>query len=359
MFINYLNLRNFRNFDNLEKAFDPNNNINVLIAPNGMGKSNLLESIYYLSYLRSFRNVSDKELIRKGEKNFFLHGKFFGKEMTDDVKIQFNSKKEIFYNDKKIQKHSEIISKILTVIFSIEDVNIITGNPAIRRRYFDMFFSIIDNNYMYQLRTCFHILKQKNVLLKQKNRDSLLDVYDKQLSVCMEYIQTKRRKMIEEINDVFQINYQEIGCFNEKTKILYLPSIKSNNSDDISKDLLNVRNRDYEYGFSTSGIHKDNYLFLLNGVNFSKYASYGQIRLASLVLKYIQNLFFLKKYNEYPILLLDDVIIELDRIRQNKFIKSIIDKNQIFITIANKENISYIYDTKKVNEIRINNGKTE
>jgi DNA replication and repair protein RecF len=359
LFINHLNLKNFRNYENLEIEFDLKNNINILIAPNGMGKSNFLEAIYYLSYLRSFRNVLDKELIKKGNKFFYLHGKFINNNFSDDVIVKFNNKKEIEYNNKKIQKHSELIGKILTVIFCIDDIFIIIGNPTIRRRYFDMFFSIIDKEYMVHLKTYQNIIKQKNVLLKQKNRDDILSIYDIQLATSIGYIQNKRKELIEDINSIFQLKYQEIGNFTEKTKIIYVPCLKSINSEDLIKELNNDRRNDYEYGFCTSGLHKDNYLFLLNGISFSKYASYGQIRLASLIIKYIQNLFFFKIYDEKPILLLDDVIIELDRYRQINFINKIIENNQIFITIANKENISYIYDNNPTNEIKINYGNAE
>jgi DNA replication and repair protein RecF len=351
--------KNFRNYEDLNISFDTNTFLNIIIAPNGMGKSNFLEAIHYLSYLRPFRNVLDTELIKKGNTSFYLAGNFIDSDLSHEVIIKYQKKKDIFYNNKKIKKHSEIIGSILSVLFSVDDLFIIIGNPLIRRKYFDMFFSIIDKEYMYNLKTYQIILKQKNYLIKLKNRDDLINIYNQQMSKCIDYIQNKRIEFTEEIDKIFQLKYKEVGNFKEKTKILYVPSIKYKDQSDLISKLNENRKKDNEFGFCTIGPHKDNYLFLLNGVNFSKFASFGQIRLAALIIKIIQNITFYKIHKINPILLIDDVILELDKERQRNFIDQIIGNNQIFITIANKDNIPYLYDKSIVREIRINNGKYE
>jgi len=356
VYINQINAINFRNYKNLQLNFDPKNSINLIIAPNGSGKSNLLEIIYYLSYLRPFRNVSDKELINLGENNFFLEGKFIKENLSNLISVKLSKVKEVYFNKKKVKKYSEILGKISTVLFSNEDILIISGNPNIRRKYFDMFFSILDFNYLAMLTKYQSILKQKNFLIKtDKENNQLLDIYDFQLSECIIYITNFKNKFIEIINNMFQNKFLNIGMFEERVKILYLPNIKEvQNPIEILKY---SRKRDKEFGFCTVGLHRDNYMFLINGRSFTKYASLGQMRLASLVLKIIQSELFFEKDNNPPILLIDDVILELDLERKKSFLNTITDKNQIFITITDREKIGLISNKKIINEVNIIDGR--
>lgn len=346
----------FRNYSSLNLETDKK--FNFLISPNGMGKTNLLELIYFLSHLRSFRSVNEKELIKKGESYFFAECSYINNENFYNVKIKYKSdKKEVYLNEKKIRKYSDILGKFLTVYFGSEDISIITGSPVIRRKFFDIFFSVLDREYLNLLIEFKNIIKKKNFVLKKKDL-SLISVYNKQLSNIIFYIQKKREEFIKKINLIFNNYYSEIGNFIDKTNILYIPSIEGkDNPSTIYSKLDENKNKEIEFGYSFLGIHRDQYIFLINGINFNKYASFGQTRLAALILKIIQAIFYKEKYNTSPILLLDDVILELDKERKKRFLNFISNFDQCFITITDRSFIEFIDDKNQVKEIEIEYGK--
>ncbi|HOV12881.1 MAG TPA: DNA replication and repair protein RecF [Spirochaetota bacterium] len=356
MYINSIQSLNFRNYKELNLEFAFLKPINLIIAPNGSGKSNLLEIIYYLTYLRPFRNVLDSELINRDSHFFFIKGEFLKNDITTSISVKYSKTKEINLNNKKIKKHSEIIGILLSVLFSNDDIFIICGSPMIRRKFFDMFISIMDKEYLLNLKKYQILLKHKNFILKTKNNLNLLDIYDEQLSKIIYNINLKRQKIIADINPIFQEKFCSIGMFKDRAKIIFLSNLKVKEEYsyiEIFNKLVEIRNKDIETGYSNFGIHKDNYLFLLNGIEFSKYASLGQMRLASLVLK-LTKLEYLKSVtNTEPIILLDDVILELDLQRQKKFIYSIPKENQMFITLTDKNKLIFTHDLNLINEINI------
>lgn len=356
MYIKKIKSINFRNYKELNLDLDLNKNLNLIVAPNGSGKSNLLEIIYYLTYLRPFRNVTDTELINRESSYFYINGEFEKNNLTTSISIKYSKTKEINLNNKKIKKHSEVIGVLLSVLFSNDDIFIINGNPLIRRKFFDMFISIMDKEYLVSLKKYQTLIKQKNFILKSGNNYNLIDIYDDQLSLCIDYINKKRYETIENINPIFQSKFSDIGNFKDKAKIVYISNLKlksSNSLIDIKNKLKDNRSKDIETGYTSVGIHRDNYLFLLNGIEFNKYASLGQIRLASLVLK-LTNLDYLKFITgTEPIILLDDVILELDLQRQKNFIDAIPRENQMFITLTDRNKFIFNYNSNSINEINI------
>ena len=359
MIIDKLIAQNFRNYKNLDLLFNRNKPINVIISPNGMGKSNLLELIYYFSYIRSFRNLYDKELIKKGNKSFFIECEYNNNQIDNKITIKYHKRKEIFINNKKVYKFSEVLGKLVTVLFCNEDIFIINGSPFIRRKFFDLLISTIDNKYLHYLRKYQELLKQKNFILKNKSNDDLLPVYNTQISQIILYIQKKRDEIITEINKIFQEVFSSIGLFDDKVKIVYSPSIKTSKDDhnEIIKFYNDNLNKELEYGFSIYGPHRDNYIFLINGIIFSKYASLGQTRLASIVLKFSQSEYYKKIFNIAPILLLDDVILELDTERQKRVLDKISDYQQMFITVTDKKYIKLFNNIDNINQIEIEKGQ--
>ena len=358
MFIEKLIANNFRNYKNLFLEFDKNKPINLIHSPNGMGKSNLLEMIYYLSYLRSFRNVLDKELINQEDNFFFIKSLFIEKDYINEIQIKYKNKKEVLLNNKKINRYLDIFGKVLSVLFCNEDIYIIVGSPVIKRKFFDIFISIYDKNYLKNLQKYNEILKQKNNVLKNKKDEALISVYNKQLANIIFYIQKSREGIIEKINSVFNNIYYSIGMFNNNVKIIYTPSIKKENisAEEIQEILEKNKKKELLYGYSLSGTHRDNYSFIINGIQFEKYASLGQVRLAALVLKLIKAEYLKKIFNTCPVLLLDDVILELDYQKQERFIKIISEYNQLFITVTRKDYINLFMDKERINEIEIENG---
>jgi len=339
---------NFRNYKDLKLNLT-NNKIHILKSPNGMGKTNIIELIFFLSYYRSFRNVKQRELIKINSDKCFIKAIYKRKNITNEkiIKIEQN-KKEIINNNKKIHKISESFADIIPILFCNEDIDIITGSPTIRRKFFDMFISILDKHYLLFLKDYYSLLKQKNFILKNKKNFDLLDIYDKQLSEIILKIKKERLNLIFYINQSFSKKYEDIGEFNQNVSILYNSNFKEmQDVNSIYNFLKKNRDKDIKFGYSLYGIHKDNYIFLMNNLPFEKYASLGQTRLASLVLKLIQAEYIKKKSNDSPIILIDDVILELDNKRQKNFIKEILDYEQIFITISDDK---YLLLFKDINE---------
>ena len=325
---------NFRNYSNIQLNFNSDEKYLILKAKNGTGKTNLIEFIYYFTYLKSFRNVLDQDLIKKNNENFIIKIEYEDSDFINEIKIKYkNKKKEIYFNNKLIKKTSEIFGKFISIIFSNDDLQIIIGNPSNRRKFFDMFFSIIDYEYFIYLKKYNSIIKQKNYLLKTKNNNKLIKIYNLQLSECIEYIIKKRENYINKISYDFSNKYQFIGNFDQKIKIIYKKSIENNTTS--INDFLNQKIiKELQFGFSIYGIHRDDFVFLINEQQFSKFASFGQARLASLVIKLIQAEYYFQYKNKLPILLFDDVILELDNIRKKKIIEEIMKYEQIFITFT-------------------------
>ncbi len=354
MFIENIKLINFRNYKDREFSFNKDIATNLIVAPNGSGKSNLLEAIYYLSYLRPFRNVNDNELIMKGEKSFFIKGDFKKNYFTSNVSVKFAKQKEVTYNNKRLAKYSELLGEILSVLFCNDDIFIIVGQQGLKRRFFDMFISLMDKSYMFNLKKYQTIVKQKNCLLKQASEDTtLISAYNWQLSDLIMSIQKKRQEFITMIDVKFKELFSEIGMFKDKAKIIYNPTIDFaiiGDREKLYNHLESNYTKDRDMGFMLFGPHRDNYMFLLNGVSFGKYGSFGQNRLASLSLKLTQSEFFLEHFKIKPILLFDDVILELDQYRQNNFFKKLYNGNQIFITLTDRGKVPTI-NNDLINEI--------
>ena len=350
---------NFRNFESLNLTFTENKTINTIIAPNGMGKSNFLESIYYFSYLRSFRSVLDKELIKKGEQFFLVECDYLSGSVKNNFKIKYRDKKEILFNNKKVHKSSDILGNFLSVLFCNEDINIISGTPFLKRKFFDIFISIVNPKYLFYLKQFIEILKQKNFILKNKTKIEMLSIYNKQLSEIIFYIEKKRKETIEEYNRSFQSDFYTLGLFKEKVKIIYSSSFKNDNTGEevVFKKLEENKEKEIALGYSILGPHRDSYLFLINGVVFNKYASLGQTRLAALVLKLIQAEFYKIKFNVVPVLLFDDVILEIDREKQKRILKKIESYKQLFFTFTDKEYLNLFEKKEDINLIEVEYGK--
>lgn len=362
MFVKSVNATNFRNFKNLEFSFKEQEKHIIIKSPNGTGKTNFLELLYYFTYLKSFRNVSDYELINK-EEDYFSISINYDNDEDNDISVKYiNKSKGIIYNNKKIKKYSEIFGKYCSVIFSSDDMLIIKGAPNYKRKFFDMFFSIIDIEYFYSIKNYNHLLKQKNALLKEKSfNKKLLEIYNYQLAQYINIIQQKRDKFIKITSKEFNDKYMEIGDYKYNAKILYYPCI---NAKECSQEfffnfLMECSKKELDIGFSFYGIHKDNYQFLLNNINFNNYASFGQARLASLIMKIIQADNYKKYNNISPILLFDDVILELDNYRKKKFISKMFDYKQLFITISDDTLLNIFEKNSYLSILEIIDGKIQ
>lgn len=358
MFIKKLMLMNYRNYENLNIDFGKN--VNVFMGDNAQGKTNILEAIYYAAFAKSHRTSKDRELISWNSNRSFI-SLSVGKERLDkkiDIAILKDGKKAIAINSIKINKIGELFGNFNVVMFSPEDLKIIKESPGLRRKFIDMELCQLDKKYYFNLVQYNKVLGERNVVLKNRSlSEEVLDIYDSQLASFGEYIIKARLRYIEALNTYGDEIHKEITLGKEEIKFKYESSIKNleNLKEDFYKQLIKNRRKDIERGISTVGPHRDDFSVLINGVDTKSYGSQGQQRTAVLTIKFA-SLKIIKEINgEYPVLLLDDVLSELD-FNRKKYILSTIKDIQTIITCTGIADLNdYLDSTSKI--FKVKNGR--
>ncbi len=353
-----LKYRNFRNIGSLE--FNTAASDVVLEGVNGQGKTNILESVYALSYGSSFRTQNFREMIKFGENSLYLSGVV----LTDDGDrrvIEYtikDGKREIVLDGKKIIDRKELIYSFPCIVFSHEDIDFIKGEPESRRRFFDQTFSMYDPSYLDELRRYRVILNQRNAALKN-GQYSLIPLYDGRLALYGLNIMRSRSRGIEGFNSLFAALYKKISRTDKNLDIRYQPSWKDLDSvEDIVSYLDSTRERDIKMNTTTSGIHRDRFTVFDDMGPFVQTGSTGQVRLASLLFRVAEAKYFTEKTKKYPILLLDDVLLELDSVKRASFLNELSGYSQAFYTFLPREN--YFDDSvKSVLRYIVNEGQVE
>ncbi len=349
MWIKNIKINNFRNYNkeeiNLEK------NINVFYGENAQGKTNIIESIFLCSMGKSFRAKKDKEMINLNSSNACIEVEYQKQDREGKIKIELQNKKNIFINGIKIKKLSELLGNINIVIFTPDDINILKGGPQNRRRFLDIMISQLKPNYMYNLNMYLKTLEQRNKYLRQikeeKKDEYLLDIWDEKLSEYAINIYKYRKEFIDKIKNKIKIIHNEITDNKEDIEIEYITECTDK---EIYLNLLKQRRKlDIIKGFTTKGIHRDDFMIYINNRELSLYGSQGQHRTSILSLKLSELNIIYDEIGEYPILLLDDFMSELDEKRKKNFLEKI--KNaQVIITCTEKlrvENNKFlIYNVK-------------
>ena len=368
MILKQLSVKNFRNYSDTNLSLSPG--INIFYGNNAQGKTNLLESIYYLSFTKSHRSFIDNNLIKNGEKFLKITGIMKDNNILD-TKLEIflnNEKKQIFIDDNLYKKVSEYISKLNIIIFYPEDLDIIKGSPNIRRRYINSEISQFDENYLVVLNNFRKVQKLRNDYLKKIN--SFYDYDNQYLSIINDYF-IKQAILIYRLRDKFINKLNEIvpSIFFDLTKlngfhIKYINNFNIENFDSISDQELTElflekfeRNFDSEVKIKSSmfGPHKDDIEFYLDNLNLKNYGSQGQQRLAILSIK-LASVEILKQIkNDTPILLLDDVFSELDDEKKNHLLKYIDNNIQTIITTTDLKSIDNSIK-KKAKLFEIENG---
>lgn len=344
MYIKSIKMKNFRNHE--EKYFELSTSTNVFYGDNAQGKTNILESVYFSSLGKSFRAKKDSELVMQGKEVATVEMEFLrgGRSKKINTVITDKNKKQIKINDIKINKISELFGNVLIVLFSPEDIEIVKGDPSGRRRFFDLLISQLKPSYMYQLQQYYKILEQRNNLLKRGKFSNIsleLDIWDEKL-IELDLIITKMRKeVIEIIEPIFKKYVSEFSRGKEEVNIRY----KTQVNEKIAEALKEKREIDIERGFTSVGIHRDDYKFEINQNALENFGSQGQIKTVILSLKLAQKEVIEEKLNEKPIMLLDDVMSELDKNRR-EYILTKIQDCQIIITCTDIEDIKLDDKTK-------------
>ena len=353
MYINKIEIKNFRNYEKQEIELNPH--INIFYGDNAQGKTNILEAIFISGFGKSFRTSKEKEMIKLGEA--FLEATVFYQKSDRDGKIStvISNKKQIEVNGVKIKKLSELIGKINLVIFTPDDIQILKSGPEKRRRFLDMMIGQLRPKYVYILNLYLKTLEQRNNYLKQikeENKpESMLEIWDEKLAEYAEIICKYRTEFIEKLNRKIKEIHSEVTSNSEEIKIEYITEC---NNREIYLQLLKQRRKlDIIKGYTTKGIHRDDFKCIINDKEIEVYGSQGQHRTAILSLKLAELYVIYDEIGEYPILLLDDFMSELDEKRRKSFLSYIKD-TQVIITCTDKMELDNLNEYKLFN---VKNGK--
>ena len=352
MFLKELSLTNYKNFESLKFSFDTK--IICFVGLNGVGKTNILDSIYHLSYTKSYFNPIPSQNIKHGETFFFISGKYMidDKEENILVSLKKGDKKIIKRNNKLYKKFSDHIGKIPLVLISPDDRNLIIEGSETRRKFIDGIISQTDKEYLNNLIDYNKTLKQRNALLKMfydnsENIRKTIDIYDRQLSSDAHKICDKRREFLNEFIPIFKSRYKELSNDKENVEIKHSSDISPDQN--LYKILKNNLEKDLKFQYTTKGIHKDDLNLNLDNFPIKKYGSQGQQKTFLIAMKLAQ-FDYLSKLDSKPILLLDDIFDKLDDTRVKQIINLVNQEkfNQIFISDTNKTRSENII--KKVNK---------
>ncbi|MBS7576797.1 MULTISPECIES: DNA replication/repair protein RecF [unclassified Enterococcus] len=350
-------LKNFRNYQELKLEFNPN--LNIFIGENAQGKTNLLESIYFLALTRSPRTTSEKELIRWQEASTFVSGLLSRDIGKMDLEIQLSSKgRKTKINHLEQKKLSDYIGKMNVVLFSPEDLELVKGSPAKRRRFIDIELGQINPIYLYDLSQYNRILKQRNSYLKSEKIDDIyLSVLDEQLVAFGSKVIEARGRFILELEKNAQTLHQEISHGREELKLEYQTQLPLN-SDIQSiylEKLKHDRQRESFQKTTLTGPHRDELIFIVNDNPVSIYGSQGQQRTTALSVKLAEIELMKQEVGEYPILLLDDVMSELDNQRQIDLLESVLGKTQTFVSTTTLDHLQILPEALTI--YQVDNGK--
>ena len=342
MYLSNLSLVNFKNIFQVD--LELSNRVNCFLGDNGQGKTNLLDAIYHLSYTKSFFNSIDSQNVKFDESFYVVQGEV--KNKKDAVKLYCGLKKgekKIFKKNKKIYKKlADHIGVFPVVMITPYDINLILDGSETRRRFFDALIAQFDKNYLLELLRYNKLLKQRNAFLKTKNSAiDLLEIYDDQMVGKAQSIFDSRNKFISEFTPIFSQFYKDISSNKEEVSLNYHSSL----IEDSMKELfLMNRSKDQLIGHTSSGIHRDDFHFSINGNSIKKFGSQGQQKTFLIALKLAKFEYIKMKKNMTPVLLLDDIFDKLDDHRVGYILK-LIEKNnlgQLFITDTSKEKIPNI-----------------
>lgn len=325
MLVKDIHLTNYRNYTNASFNLEPT--LNIIIGDNGIGKTNILESIVVVSNTKSFRTVKDQELIQK-EKDY---ARIEINSDNNNYKVVVNQNgKSLFINNNSINKTSEFIGKLNAVLFKPSDLELFNTSPKERRRLLDVELGKISKIYLDSLFTYSKLLKDKNHLLKENKIDeTYLNLLDEQMLPCMKIIIQEREKLFEKLNSIITSIYQKLSGTDTNIQIVYE---KCSEIENLKNECEKSKEKDKLYHYATFGPHHDDYYFNFNGYELNSIASQGQKRMVFISLKLALISYIKEVIQENPIILLDDVLSELDIENRNRLLNILPSDAQIIIT---------------------------
>lgn len=369
MHIQQLQLKNYRNYDVLDLKFD--DNVNVIIGENAQGKTNLMEAIYVLAFTKSHRTPREKELIQWEQEYAKIEGTINKRNQSFPLEIIISSKgKKAKLNHLEQRRLSDYIGALNVVMFAPEDLTLVKGPPQIRRRFIDMELGQIQPRYIYHLGQYQKVLKQRNHLLKQMQRSqkqdpSVLRVLTEQLIEHAATLLERRFAFLDMLRKWAKPIHKQISRGLEQLEITYAATIEV--SEEVNKEKIEtcyaakfheLETKEIERGTTLIGPHRDDLLFYVNEKNVQTYGSQGQQRTTALSMKLAEIELIYNEVGEYPILLLDDVLSELDDHRQSHLLNTIQGKVQTFVSTTSVDGIHH-ETLRKAEIFRVNNGQVD
>ena len=354
MYLKSLRLANFKNCESAELAFSEK--VNCLVGLNGAGKTNVLDSIYYLSFCKSFFNAADKLNIRHDQDFFSIHGVYGFDDKEDELVScvqKRDSKKSFKRNKKEYERLSDHIGRIPLVMISPYDRDLINEGSELRRKFIDGVISQFDPLYLSALLKYNRALLQRNMQLRQfadtRHFDrSLLQLWDEQLCTCADDIHNKRKQFLEEFRPIFQHYYEMVSGAKEKVEVTYSSKLDTKQLHQLLEENLQ---QDTSSCYTNVGIHKDDLEFCLDGHPLKKFGSQGQQKSFVVSIRLAQFEYNYQKIGYKPILLLDDIFDKLDDQRVMKLVRLVGDNHfgQVFITDTQRQRIERLFEDTDIN----------
>ena len=311
----HLRLRDFRNYPRLDADFAPG--FHLLLGDNAQGKTNVLEAVYLMATLRSFRGVGGAQMVRHGQKGYFVGGKVVG-QGEHDIKMYWSLReRNLSLDGRPVRKLTDYLGTLRTVVFCTEDLQLVKGAARARRRFMDLLLSQTQPGYLPLLQRYMRAVRARNALLKQNSADvATLDSFSKELVKMGDEIIRHRRELIPKLSPLARLAYRRISNDAEELRMEYQPSVKR----DFAVELAQSSARERTYRSTLVGPHRDDLQLLLNEKSAAQFGSEGQKRTLAIALKMAQAEYFAGIHGSAPVLLIDDVMGELDAKRRNGFL---------------------------------------
>lgn len=329
--LDHLKLRDFRNYARLDAGFSPG--FHVLLGDNAQGKTNILEAIYLMATLRSFRGVGGAHMVRHGQKGYFVGGKVVG-QGNHDIKIYWSpAERKLSLDSQPVRKLTDYLGVLRVVIFCTEDLQLVKGPSRGRRRFVDLLLTQTHPSYLPLLQRYARALRSRNALLKQRQTDeAALDSFSGELVRLGEELIRFRHELIPKLSPLARLAYRRISNEAEELRLDYQPSVKK----DFAVELAQSRRRERTYRSTLIGPHRDDFSLLLNDQSAAQFGSEGQKRSLAIALKMAQAEYLTGIHGSPPILLIDDVMGELDVKRRSGFLplleRAHRSRGQVFMT---------------------------
>lgn len=327
----HLRLRDFRNYARLDADFDPG--FHLLLGDNAQGKTNILEAIYLLATLRSFRGVGGAQMVRHGQKGYFVGANVMS-QAGHDIKMYWSpAERKLTLDNQPVRKLSDYLGTLRAVVFCTEDLQLVKGTARLRRRFMDLLLAQTHPVYLPLLQRYAAALRSRNALLKQHHPDdTALEGFTRQLVDAGCQLMKFRRELLPHIAPLAKAAYGRVAAQAEMLELEYQPSVRQ----DFTVELARQRPREKVFRSTIIGPHRDELQLRLDGKSAAKYASEGQKRSIAIALKMTQAEYLASVHGAPPVLLIDDIMGELDARRRAAFLPLLnqaqTGRSQVFMT---------------------------